>query len=220
MAHKFAQTLFTEKVKAAQKANGSREAYQWFEADNAPAHDRLGPDEIEFITARDSFYMASLSESGWPYIQHRGGPTGFIKVLDSTTIAFADYRGNRQYISTGNIHHDPRVAIIMIDYVHQARLKIIGRMEIHEASADPAEVSNLMPANYRATAERAMIMHIEAFDWNCPKHITQRFTQEEVASALMPLRDQLLALESRNQKLAALAKSLSARLGETLPDLI
>jgi predicted pyridoxine 5'-phosphate oxidase superfamily flavin-nucleotide-binding protein len=218
MAHKFAQTLFTEKVKAAQKANGSRDAYQRLEANDAPTHDTLGPDEIEFIKARDSFYMASLSQSGWPYIQHRGGPAGFIQVLDSKTVAFADYRGNRQYISTGNIHHDPRVAIIMIDYVHQARLKIIGRMEILEATADPTKIANLMPVNYRATAERAMILHIDAFDWNCPKHITQRFTQDEIASALVPLRDQLATLEARNQKLEALAKSLAARLGETLPD--
>jgi predicted pyridoxine 5'-phosphate oxidase superfamily flavin-nucleotide-binding protein len=218
MAHKFAQTLFTPGVKAVQKAHGSLDAYRRFESDDAPPHDALGIDEIEFITARDSFYMASISQSGWPYIQHRGGPAGFIRVLDSKTIGFADYRGNRQYISTGNINHDPHVAIILVDYLHQARLKIIGRMEIIEASADQAQVENLMPPHYRAGAERAMILHIEAFDWNCPKHITQRFTQDEVASALVPLRDQLISLEARNKRLEALAKSLAARLGETVPD--
>jgi predicted pyridoxine 5'-phosphate oxidase superfamily flavin-nucleotide-binding protein len=217
MAHKFAQTLFTPSVKAAQKANGSFDAYRRFESDDAPPHDTLGPDETDFIKARDSFYMASISQSGWPYIQHRGGPPGFIRVLDSKTIGFADFRGNRQYISTGNFHHDPRVAIIMIDYVHQARLKIIGRMEIIEASADQDKVATLMPANYRAMGERAMILHVEAFDWNCPKHITQRFSQDEVASALAPMRDQMIALEERNKKLKALVKSLTVRLGEPAP---
>lgn len=160
----FAKIAFTPKVKAMQDKMGSRGAYARLERGNAEA-DELGPDEIAFIRERDSFYMASVSETGWPYIQHRGGPRGFVRVIDARTIAFDDLRGNRQYISTGNVQHDDRVALIFVDYPNRARLKILARAKIVEA---------------KAPAERTFVLAIEGIDWNCSQHITPRYTLEEL----------------------------------------
>jgi uncharacterized protein len=177
MGHKFAQIAFTPNVRAAQAAHGSRKAYSRME-EGEDHHHTLGANETAFIAARDSFYMATVSETGWPYIQHRGGPRGFLRVLDETTLGFADFRGNRQYVSVGNLVTDDRVSLFLMDYVHKARLKILGRARV-TGPDHAALLSDLSVPGYPARVERGMIIRIEAFDWNCPQHITPRLTLEE-----------------------------------------
>ena len=159
-------------------------------------HDRLGPAEAAFLAARDSFYMATVSETGWPYVQHRGGPPGFLKVLDEQTIGFADFRGNRQYVSVGNLAGDDRVALILVDYPHRRRLKILGRARPVTAAEDPATAaSGWRLPGYRAKVERGLLIAVEAFDWNCPQHLTPRFTGAEIAAAVAPLHARIAELE-------------------------
>ncbi len=159
------------------------------------------PNEVAFIAERDSFYMASVSQTGWPYVQHRGGPPGFLKVLDETTLAFADYAGNRQYISTGNLDADDRVALILVDYPRRARLKILAHAERLALDAEPDLLARVSVPGYRARPERIFRLRLAAFDWNCPQHIVPRFTEAEIARAVAPLRDRLAALEVENQQL-------------------
>ncbi len=207
MAQNFAEIAFTPLVKQQQELHGSRHAYARME--HAPSgFDRLGPDEQQFIRARDGFYMASVTETGWPYIQHRGGNPGFLHVLDDHTIGFADLRGNRQYISTGNLLHDSRVALFFMDYAAQSRLKILGRAEIHEGDAEAARLLNLltMPEE-RTPAERAILIHVEGFDWNCQQHITPRYSEAELTTILAPMRQRLEALEAENKRLKTQARS-------------
>ncbi|MDX2265618.1 MAG: pyridoxamine 5'-phosphate oxidase family protein [Hyphomicrobiales bacterium] len=194
MAHKFAEIAYTPHVRAVQETMGSRRAYA--RQDEGPDHhDRLSEDEAAFIAARDSFYMATVSETGWPYIQHRGGPAGFVKVLDERTIGFADFRGNRQYISVGNLATNDRVSLFFMDYPHQARLKLLGRARI--AGLDEADtLAKLWLPDYPAKVERGVIITVEAFDWNCSQHITPRFTAADVGAAVQPLRDRIAALEA------------------------
>ncbi len=142
-------------------------------------HDRLGPDEAAFIGARDSFYIASVGETGWPYIQHRGGPKGFLRILDETTIGFADFSGNRQYVSVGNIAGDDRVSLFLMDYPSRTRLKILGRATL-VGLEDAATLEKLIVPGYRARVERGLKIAVAAFDWNCPQHITPRYTLEEL----------------------------------------
>jgi uncharacterized protein len=194
MGHKFAELTFTPNVKAEQAARGSRRAYQRFEQ-GEDHQNVLGPQESAFISMRDSFYMATVSETGWPYIQHRGGPAGFLKVLDEKTIGFADFGGNRQYISVGNLKSDDRVSLFLMDYANKARLKILGRARIVDASDDETLKRLALPA-YRAQVERGMLIGIEAFDWNCPQHIMQRFTPEQIEAATEPLRKRIEELEN------------------------
>ncbi|YBV94583.1 pyridoxamine 5'-phosphate oxidase family protein (plasmid) [Phyllobacteriaceae bacterium JZ32] len=183
MARAFAKIAFTPSVKAAQERYGSRAGYQSFE--HAEDHrDVLTSREAEFIAARDSFYQATVSETGWPYVQFRGGPNGFLKVLDSHTIGYADFRGNRQYITTGNIEADGRVSLILMDYPNRRRLKIWARARIVHEDEEPELLRRLEMPAYRARVERAVLMSVEAFDWNCPQHITPRFTEEEIAHLL------------------------------------
>ncbi|MES1997331.1 MAG: pyridoxamine 5'-phosphate oxidase family protein [Pseudomonadota bacterium] len=185
MANAFLTLATTPSVLAAQLANGSAGLY-----DAVGGHrpsDRFGPAEVEFIASRDSFYLGSVSESGWPYVQHRGGPRGFLKVLDETTLAFADFRGNRQYISLGNIAANDRVAIFLMDYPRRRRLKLYARIEVRDLSADAALATKLELANYRGLPERFFLLHLEAFDWNCPQHITPRFIEAEIVAASAPL---------------------------------
>lgn len=199
MANAFLTLATTPSVLAAQVANGSAGLY-----DTVGGHrpsDRLGPAEVQFIAERDSFYMASVSESGWPYVQHRGGPPGFLKVLDETTLAFADFRGNRQYISLGNVAANDRVALFVMDYPRRRRLKLYARIEARAVSADPALASTLYLPSYRGVPERLFLLHLEAFDWNCPQHITPRFTETEIAAASAPLHARLAALEAENASL-------------------
>jgi|SRR6185437_6324973 len=197
MGRRFQELAFTPLVQQEQQKHGSREQYQRA-YDHGKAGDSLGPQEQAFIAARDSFYMASVSETGWPYIQHRGGPAGFLHVLDPKLLAFADLRCNMQYVSLGNLEHDQRVALFLMDYPHQTRLKILGRVEIHENDARAAELlPQLATGEKGAVAERAMLIHVEAFDWNCPQH----YTLEELQESLEPVRKRLEALEAENAEL-------------------
>ena len=179
MARAFAKIAFTPRVRAAQTRMGSRDAYRAAESGAAEAVE-LTPYEIEFIGARDSFYQGTVGENGWPYVQHRGGPTGFLKVLGPRTIGYADFSGNRQYISVGNLDGDDRVSLFLMDYPGQRRLKIWGRARLIDEDAEPALVARLESPDYRARVERGVIITVEAFDWNCPKYITPRFTAREV----------------------------------------
>jgi predicted pyridoxine 5'-phosphate oxidase superfamily flavin-nucleotide-binding protein len=166
--------------------------------------DKLGADELEFIQERDGFYMASVSETGWPYMQYRGGQKGFLRVLDPQTLGFADLRGNKQYISVGNLAHDNRVTLFLMDYRTQTRLKILGRARVHEGDTEAGEwIERLRVPSEQTPAERAILIHVEAFDWNCQQHITPRYTQEEMAEMLAPMRRRLEALEAENQRLRA-----------------
>jgi predicted pyridoxine 5'-phosphate oxidase superfamily flavin-nucleotide-binding protein len=198
MGHKFAELAFTTSVRAEQAAQGSRRAYERLDQ-GEDHHHVLGPQEAAFIGMRDSFYMATVSETGWPYVQHRGGPTGFLKMLDEKRIGFADFRGNRQYVSVGNLKSDDRVSLFLMDYANKARLKILGRARIVDAS-EPETLKRLALAAYRAHVERGMLISVEAFDWNCPQHITQRFTLAEIETATEPLRKRIEELEAALQQ--------------------
>jgi predicted pyridoxine 5'-phosphate oxidase superfamily flavin-nucleotide-binding protein len=186
MSRAFSDITFTPSVKAAQEFYGSREGNRHFElADEA--RNELTDAEITFIQARDSFYQATVSENGWPYLQHRGGPIGFLKVLDARTIGFADFRGNRQYLSVGNINANERISMILMDYPWRRRLKLWGRARIVHESEQPDIIAAVGNSAYRAHIERAMVIHVEAFDWNCPQHITPRFSEEEIRAYIAPI---------------------------------
>ena len=176
----FAEVAFTPAVQGLQEVHGSRDAYARMEAASPP--EGLGVREAEFLSRADSFYMASVSETGWPYVQHRGGPRGFLKVISPTRIAFADFRGNRQYVSAGNASRNDRVAVIVMDYARQQRLKLLGHLRFEEVgAADPGLVAAVALPAYKARVERIAVIDVEAFDWNCPQHITPRYTLEELA---------------------------------------
>jgi predicted pyridoxine 5'-phosphate oxidase superfamily flavin-nucleotide-binding protein len=195
MTHKFAELAFTPAVRAAQESMGSRKAYA--KAEGGPVHhDRLGETEAAFIAARDSFYMASVGETGWPYIQHRGGPAGFVRVLDGRTLGFADFRGNRQYVSLGNLTGNDRVSLFFMDYPHQARLKLLGRARFVTPEDEPELIARLAIPDYPAKVERGFLIAVEAFDWNCSQHITPRFTATEVTAAISPLHERIRQLEA------------------------
>jgi predicted pyridoxine 5'-phosphate oxidase superfamily flavin-nucleotide-binding protein len=206
MTYGFLDIAMTPSVKKAQAANGVGE--QWSDFHGRRAFDRFTPDEEAFIAARDSFYMATVSETGWPYIQHRGGPPGFLKVLDEHTLGFADYRGNRQYISVGNLAADDRAALILVDYPRRRRMKLYGHVRVQALADDPKLVERLMVPGYKAKPERAMLFRLEAFDWNCPQHITPRFTEADMTQMLAPVRDKIAALEEENR---TLREKLAAR---------
>jgi predicted pyridoxine 5'-phosphate oxidase superfamily flavin-nucleotide-binding protein len=201
MGRRFAELTFTPLVKAQQQKHGSRRQYERVEQ-SIIAGSELGPDERAMISSRDGFYMASIGESGWPYVQYRGGPKGFLRIVDDHTIGFADLRGNKQYISAGNIEHDDRVSLFLMDYPSQSRLKILGHAEIHENDASAQElIKTLRIPEEKTPVEHAVLIHVEAFDWNCPQHITPRYTQEELAEILEPMRRRLEALEAENARL-------------------
>jgi uncharacterized protein len=209
MGHRFAELAFTPGVKAEQTRHGSRSQYARMEAATGGAGDSLRPPEQEFIRSRDGFYMASISETGWPYIQYRGGAPGFLHVLDSQTLGFADLRGNRQYISTGNLLHNDRVALFLIDYAEQARLKILGRAEIFEDTPEARQwIERLQVPEEKTPAERAVLIHVEGWDWNCQQHITPRYTEAEIARLFEPVRRRLAAYEEENARLRALTAQL------------
>lgn len=208
---RFQELAFTPLVKDLQLQHGSRRQYERMEQ-SALTGNALGPDELAFIQLRDSFYMASVSETRWPYVQHRGGPKGFVHVINPGLIGFADLRGNKQYISLGNLQHDSRVALFFMDYPNQTRLKILGHVEIHEHDSEAiALIKSLRPADNSAVIERAILIHVEGFDWNCPQHITPRYTVEELQEALAPIQQKLADLEAENaalrNKLALSAKT-------------
>jgi uncharacterized protein len=196
MSHRFADIAFTPTVKQVQERQGSRRSYAGNDAVAEPFNHLLGESEAGFIAARDSLYMASVGETGWPYIQHRGGPAGFVRVLDAQTIGFADFRGNRQYISVGNLLTDDRVSLFFMDYPNRTRLKLLG----HARAVGPEDaetLSRLTVPGYRATVERGIVITVEGFDWNCPQHITERFSLDEVRKVTAPLLTRIAELEAQ-----------------------
>ena len=193
MGRAYSDIAFTPAVRAMQTRMGTRSLYAALDR-TTDRRDALTADEVEFIHERDTFYQATVSESGWPYVQHRGGPAGFLKVLDAKTIGYADFRGNVQYISAGNLQGNDRVSILLMDYANQRRLKILGRVRLVDAKADPALIALLqMPGELtrKARVERAVIISVEGYDWNCPQHITPRFTKAEIEEGIAPLRAEI-----------------------------
>jgi len=199
MPYKFLDIARTPEVEAAEQRNGTAAFFANFKGNRQ--FDRFTEDEIGFIASRDSFYMATVSSTGWPYIQHRGGPAGFLKVLDDRTLGFADFRGNLQYISIGNLAGSDKAALFLMDYPQKTRLKMFVHAEERDLANDPKLAEALSLPGYKAKVERALIFHLEAFDWNCPQHITPRFTEEELRPSLEALHARMEALEAENQKL-------------------
>ena len=203
----YADLMFTSLVQDLQEADGTRALY----ADKYPGRtqDKIGPDEAAFLQARDSIYIATVSETGWPYIQHRGGPRGFIKLLDDHTIGFADYRGNRQHISEGNLAGDERVSLFAMDYAHKARLKLQGLARMQNAG-DVPELAERLATEGQGRVERVMTIRIEAMDWNCPQFITPRFDQDQITQMIGPEMSRLQArietLEAENARLTQVSK--------------
>jgi predicted pyridoxine 5'-phosphate oxidase superfamily flavin-nucleotide-binding protein len=196
MPHAFANIAFTPAVRAEQSRMGSSTRLGAF--DRMPDRNHLlGNQESVFIAARDGFYEATVSETGWPYVQFRGGPAGFLKVLDARTIGYARFRGNMQYVSTGNLRTNNRVSLILMDYANRQRLKIMGTARLVELDEDPALIGKLDLPNYRARVDRGVIIAVEAFDWNCPQHITPRYTETEIE----PLRVELVRLQEEVARL-------------------
>lgn len=200
----FGDIMFTPVVRAEQEKRGSRAGYAKMTARPAPAG--LSERETEFIAARDSFYMASVTETGWPYVQHRGGPQGFLRVLGPTTLGFADYRGNKQYVSTGNLKTDDRVSLFLMDYPNRARLKILARAKIQSAE-DAPEMATLLETPGKGNVVQLFTLELEAFDWNCPQYITPRFTEDDVRAVMAP---QLEKMKAENEALKAQIAALAA----------
>lgn len=184
MAKNFSEIMFTPAVKSAQELYGSRQNNQRIEA-SIGSTEGLTEREKEFIAARDSFYQATVGETGWPYVQYRGGPKGFLKVLDDQTIGYADFRGNIQYLSVGNLKANDRIALILMDYPNRRRLKIWARAQLIHEDENPELLRQLEVPTYRARVERAVVLTIEAFDWNCPQHITPKYTEDELEKLLL-----------------------------------
>lgn len=195
MAHKFLDLAFTPEVLAAQQHYYGRAQV----VPPAAQDDPLGPDETSFIEARDSFYMSSVSETGWPYVQHRGGPAGFLKVISPNEIAFADYKGNRQMLSTGNVATNDRVCLFLMDYPRRERLKMLGRAQVLDARDHPGLVARIALPELVKITERIVRIRIVSYDWNCPKYITPRYTAAEVDELVAPLKARIAELESRLQ---------------------
>ena len=179
MPHQFAETMFTKGVKVAQEQYGFRARLERFTAMAGP-NDELTEREASFIAERDTFYMATVSEHGWPYVQHRGGPQGFLKVLRPKSLAYADFRGNTQLVSVGNAASNNRVSLILMDYPNRRRLKILGHMRVSNAAeALAADRDAVALTDYKAIVERIVTIDVVAYDWNCPQHITPRYTEQE-----------------------------------------
>lgn len=199
MSERFLAEMLTEEALAAQeRAYGRRMV-----APRPGEADRLGEDERAFVETRDSFYLATTTSRGWPYVQHRGGPPGFLAALDERTLAFADLRGNRQLVSTGNLAHDGRVALLLMDYPARARLKILGHATVLDAREHPALADRTSPKGLRSRVERVVRIGIVALSWNCPAYITPRFTEAEIAQAAAPLHARIAELEARVAELVA-----------------
>lgn len=196
MSSRYAELAFTPTVKILQERDGSRAHHARGEAPGT-GPDPLGAAEIEFVGERDSFYLATVGATGWPYLQHRGGPKGFLKVLDPLTLAFADFRGNRQHVSEGNLAGNDRAALILVDYPNQRRLKLLGRARMVEASEAPGLIAQLADAAYAARVERAVLVRVEGWERNCPQHITPRYSEDELGPVLEPLRARIRELEEQ-----------------------
>ncbi|MBY3082272.1 pyridoxamine 5-phosphate oxidase [Rhizobium laguerreae] len=199
MTYGFMDIAITPSVRRAQAEMGADRLWPDFKGHRE--FDQFSVRETAFIAQRDSFYMASVSETGWPYVQHRGGPPGFLKVLGDRTLAFADYRGNRQYISIGNLAENDRTCLFLMDYPARTRLKIYARAEKLALDADPVLTAKITDGDYGAKAERIFRLKLEAFDWNCPQHIEPRYTEAEFLSASQHLIDKIAQLERENASL-------------------
>lgn len=205
MGRAYSDITFTPEVRSVQTELGSREQYAFLDT-MADRGDALTPREIDFIQDADHFFQATVSETGWPYVQHRGGPKGFLKVLNPKLIAFADFRGNLQYLSVGNLRRDDRISLILVDFPKRRRLKLLGRVELVEAGDSEkgdAAIAAVAESSYAATVERVFLIAIEGWDWNCPQHITPRFTEAEVATLMAPLRAQVAKLREQVTQLKA-----------------
>lgn len=203
MSRRYGEIAFTPAVSDVQAYYGSQE---FFVRQRSRRADAVGPDpmtdrEREFLAERDGFYLATLSESGWPYVQFRGGPEGFLRAVDDSTVGWADFRGNQQYISTGNLAGNDRVSLIAVDYVGRRRLKLFGRAEVTTLEQDPELVRSFSEPDYDAVVERAVLVRVEAFDWNCPQHIPSRFSAGEIAPVVTKLQDRIAALQEENAEL-------------------
>lgn len=209
MANNYLEIAFTESVKAEQEKRGSRKQYERIETTRRGTE--LSFAEADFISRRDGFYLATIGENDFPYVQFRGGNAGFLKVLDSKTLCFADFRGNLQYISVGNLTVNNRASLFLMDYAQRQRLKIFVRVEVLEANDAPEMIARLENPNYKAKIERAFVLHVEAFDWNCPQHITPRFTIEEIRELNQPLYEHIAKLENEKQDLQNQVDSLSKK---------
>ena len=196
MSRAFSDIAFTPAVRDVQTHMGSRSKYEALDR-AVDRRDRLTPREIDFIEHADHFFQATVGETGWPYLQHRGGPEGFLRVIDDRTIAYADFRGNVQYISVGNLTGDDRVALILMDYANKRRLKILGRARTVDAAEDRALIDRVTMQGYGATVERAVVITVEAWDWNCPQHITERFTVAQIKAAVAPLQAEIERLRAQ-----------------------
>lgn len=196
MARNYRRTLFDDAVKAAQEQRGSRDLYARLDAGADGSPDPLTDRELGFIALRDSLYMASVTAGGWPYMQHRGGPPGFLRHIGGNRLGFADYRGNRQFISTANLSVNDRVSLFLMDYPNRDRLKLVGHAHSVELADDPAAVTALMPEGYRASPERAMFIDVIGWEWNCSQHITPRFTEAEIAAVIRPMAAELNQLRA------------------------
>ena len=194
MGHRFAEIAFTDSVREVQQQLGSRAGYTSLDGGEDFNH-LLSEREADFISARDSFYMASVSETGWPYVQHRGGQVGFVRILDAQTIGFADFSGNRQYVSVGNLRKDDRVSLFFMDYPNRTRLKMLGRVRL-VGDDEPELLAQLELDGYRTVVERGFVIRIEAFDWNCPQHITPRYTDADIEATVAPLLQELNPLKA------------------------
>jgi predicted pyridoxine 5'-phosphate oxidase superfamily flavin-nucleotide-binding protein len=179
MPRAFSSITYTPSVKRAQEQYGTREANQGFDTDTEQRK-FITPRDADFIDTVETFFMATVGETGWPYVQHRGGPRGFLKVIDAATLGFADFRGNGQYVSTGNLDHDGRSMLILMDFARRIRLKIWGRARMVDARTDPELIAKLKVEGYRARVERGCLIAVEALDFNCPQHIVQRFSADEL----------------------------------------
>lgn len=214
MAHQYAKIAFTETVRQVQTEQHSRHGYAGMDTGEDYNY-LLSQTEADFLAERDSFYMASVSETDWPYVQHRGGAKGFLKVLDESTLGFADFKGNRQYVSTGNFRTNDRVSIILMDYPNRRRLKILGRISLVDAQ-DWQTLAHLEDDSYRATVERGFIIKISAFDWNCPQHITPRYSEDELSAIVSPLQQTITRLTSQlsAENEASIGQEEPQRLGD------
>jgi predicted pyridoxine 5'-phosphate oxidase superfamily flavin-nucleotide-binding protein len=196
---------FTPSVKAVQERRGSRKGYARMETKGGFAT-TIDPNLAGFIAGIRSFYLATANKDGQPYIQHRGGPPGFLRVIDEKTLAFADFSGNRQYISTGNLAENPRALLFLMDYENRQRVKIWGTARVIEDDAEL--IAKLFPKGYKARAEAAILFTVEAWDANCPQHIPQMLFAEDVAGVVVALQDRIAALEAENARLHAAATGL------------
>jgi uncharacterized protein len=201
MGQRYARTMFTPSVQGEQQRHGSRRMFARM-AEEGPDDSQLGPDELNFIATRTHFYMASVSETGWPYMQHRGGPMGFLTALDPATLAFADMSGNRQYVSAGHLRQNDRVTLFLIDYGMRARLKLLGHARIVTAEDDPTLADRLAPhPDLRKRVEHSIIVTLAGYEWNCSKFITPRFTVTEVDHAVKSLHGRIAELEAEVTRL-------------------